>query len=212
MNHGTAVLETEPQMYQYIFSYGNMHRAKLNEAFSCITEGVFANSEIEIIDYACGQGLASVCFKDYFQNVNVEHITLIEPSTICLRRAALHVLKSYSINENNISTINKYLHDLTSQDIYTEDDNIKVHLFSNILDMANDEFSLTGLTDLIKNKFSGISYFICVSPYIDDNVPEIFDEFLHSFSNVEILGNIDLQGGKWKRNWTIVLRVFSCSL
>lgn len=211
LNRGRAVLDREEQMYKYIYSYGNMHRAKLEKAFSYITKGVFANSKIEIIDYACGQGLASVCFKDYFQNVNVEHITLIEPSTICLRRAALHVLKSYSINEKNISTINKYLDDLTSQDIYTNDGNIKVHLFSNILDMADDKFSLNGLVDLIKNKFSGVNYFICVSPYIDDSVPERFNTFSDSFDNV-ILGNIAFQSGNWINNWTIVLRVFKVEL
>lgn len=212
LNRGRAVLATEEQMYKYLFSYGRMHKAKLNEAFDCINKNVFANSEIEIIDYACGQGLASICFKDYFQNVNVAKIVLIEPSTMCLRRAALHVLKSYRINENNISTINKYLDDLILQDIYTEQQNIKVHLFSNILDMAGDNFDLNRLTNLIRNRFSGVNYFICVSPYIDNSVPEKFDKFLNSFDNVSELGRIDLRSGEWINHWAIVLRVFKVQL
>lgn len=131
---------------------------------------------------------------------------------MCLRRAALHVLKSYRINENNISTINKYLDNLTSQDIYTEQQNIKVHLFSNILDMAGDNFDLNRLTNLIRNRFSGVNYFICVSPHIDNSVPENFDKFLNSFDNVSELGRIDLRSGKWINNWAIILRVFKIQL
>ena len=48
---------------------------------------------IEIVDYGCGQGLASLCYHDFIKEhyslQKVKRITLIEPSPLALSRAEL---------------------------------------------------------------------------------------------------------------------------
>ena len=59
LERGTALLTTDEQACAYITAYGEAHRNKVNKAF----EGFpFQNLQqgYEIIDWACGQGLASV--------------------------------------------------------------------------------------------------------------------------------------------------------
>ena len=99
LGNGVNILSTPQQLSQYIFSYGKMHRAKLNQAFeTCISATHFTpnGQGINIIDYGCGQGLGTVALIDYLHTKTNFHctfgkITLIEPSTIALKRAALHV-------------------------------------------------------------------------------------------------------------------------
>ena len=62
LNRGIDLLETHEQLCQYLFSYGNMHEAKIHTALSHIQQDIFSNKPIQIIDWGCGQGLASVCF------------------------------------------------------------------------------------------------------------------------------------------------------
>ena len=94
LNRGTDLLDSEPSMLVYLFSFGKMHQAKLNYAFSKIPDGFMDQSEINIIDYGCGQAVGTMCYADYLKargdNQKIKSITLIEPSEICLKRAALH--------------------------------------------------------------------------------------------------------------------------
>ena len=74
--------------------------------------------------------------------------------------------------QNNPSTdsvvrlVNKYIDDLTSNDLVSEPDSIKIHLFSNIIDVQG--FDLTQLYQLMVNKFHGINRVICTSPYNEE--------------------------------------------
>ena len=109
INRGVDQLTTEPQMLVYLYSFGNMHQAKLNVAFGHIPEVFVDQPEINIIDYGCGQGIGTMCYADFLsqKNIiqNIKSVTLIEPSEISLKRAALHVSKFFPNAE--ISTINK---------------------------------------------------------------------------------------------------------
>ena len=97
LNHGTAVLSNEEQLCCYIASYGEMHKGKLEKAFESFPWREL-NSNIEIIDWGCGQGIASVHFVSKLRDFNhlskLQKITLIEPSTVALERAKSNVLKS----------------------------------------------------------------------------------------------------------------------
>ena len=68
LNQGVDLLDSHELMCQYIFSYGNMHEAKIQKALSSISnpKKVF-NTDIAIIDWGCGQGLATVCFFDFLK-------------------------------------------------------------------------------------------------------------------------------------------------
>jgi hypothetical protein len=92
LQRGTKILQTEEELYQYIKSFGKMHKAKLYSAFDTIIY-MLKNQKINIIDWGCGQAFATFLLMDYIKekklNINVSNITLIEPSQIALSRGLL---------------------------------------------------------------------------------------------------------------------------
>jgi len=132
LEHGKKELTTHEEMCQYLFSYGTMHESKihyaLEKAINKFDSDIFEN-EVTIIDWGCGQGLATLCFLDYLNshniNIRVNKIKLIDPSSRVLERAKLHV--STYIEPSKIETYNKYFEDLTVQEIMTN--NTTIHFF-----------------------------------------------------------------------------------
>ena len=61
-----------------------------------------------------------------------------------------------------IRKINKHIDDLVHTDLVSEPGNIKIHLFSNIIDVEG--FDLIQLRQLIVNSFQGLNRIICTSP------------------------------------------------
>jgi hypothetical protein len=215
LQRGVSILSEENQLLAYMNSYGNMHYAKLKSAFLDL-EPIVNQNKYELIDWGCGQGIASICFIEHFSRSNISKLlsssTLIEPSVIALKRAALH-LKKYT-NSTEIITINKTLDLLQLDDIKTSSSSIKVQLFSNILDI--DFFNMHNLLDLIKNKFETKNIFIIASPYISDQKTQRIDDFVDSFQqyqNFKLLTTKTERKGQWQgTNWSRVIRVFSVEL
>lgn len=174
LNHGVDILTTNKQLHAYMYCFGLMHEAKLNRAFSKIPSVLF-KPEIEIIDYACGQGIATVVFidflkrNDYFVETNdcateINKITLIEPSEVALARAALLCHKACP--NADIETIACKFDDLSSEQISIT--NVpRVHLLSNILDMKC--YDLKHLANVINKIKRNGDLFICIDPWYHDN-------------------------------------------
>ncbi|MCD8408531.1 hypothetical protein LNI96_11445 [Tenacibaculum dicentrarchi] len=213
LQRGVKILTEENQLFSYLYSYGKMHHNKMTSSFEYLPEELF-NSDIEIIDWGCGQGLASISFLDHFKDSIslVSQTTLIEPSEIALKRASLHVKKFD--DKIKIKTINKDLDSLFNSNFNTINTTKKIHLFSNILDI--DLFSLTNLIELIENTFNGENYFVCASPYVNNLKTSRLNSFVDSFStkdNFELIKEIDNKTGEWNGNsWTRVIRVFKAKL
>jgi 2-polyprenyl-3-methyl-5-hydroxy-6-metoxy-1,4-benzoquinol methylase len=212
LQRGVKVLTEEKQLFSYLYSYGKMHYKKMTTSFSYLPDG-FYNRNIHIIDWGCGQGLATISLLDYF-NESMElfkKVTLIEPSELAIKRASLHVQK---LNSNiDILTIHKDLDSLTSTDFIQDSFNVKVHLFSNILDI--DLFSLTQLVELIKKTFYGENYFVCASPFVNTLKTSRLDSFVKSFSteqNFTRIKEINNRNNEWINGWTRVVRVFKVDL
>ncbi|MEI6066156.1 MAG: hypothetical protein WCP96_02355 [Methylococcaceae bacterium] len=212
LKSGVNILTEESQLYAYLHSYGDMHYKKLSSAFKCLPPEIL-NSEINIVDWGCGQGLATISFIDYFNdNVKINHISLIEPSEIALKRAALHIVK---FNESiSLKTINKDFDNLNSSDFLNKNQVPTLHLFSNIIDI--DLFSLTELLKLINSTFDGENYFVCVSPCINVLRTGRLDRFMKSFSKnngYQEIKSIDNEKGSWSgTSWSRVIRVFKATL
>jgi len=194
LGRGVEILKEESQLFAYMKSYGNMHYAKLIEAFNLLPKPFF-NSEVEIFDWGCGQAMASLSYLDYLKKNNYSQIinlvTLNEPSEIAIKRGALHLTKFDE--QIGIYTINKDLDSLNIED-FNVNKSIKLHMFSNILDI--DLFSMNKLTSLIKSTFKGINYFIIVSPYITEIKKNRIDSFINEFSsndNFEHIQSINKQ-------------------
>ena len=164
LNRGVDVLDSEPLLQMYIYSFGKMHNAKLQHAFNHIQEAVINNNQIEIVDYGCGQGLASLCYHDFIKKHNsqqkVTRITLIEPSPLALSRGEL--LCSIFYPDAEIVAVNKVFDDLIADDIRVSPDMLTLHLFSNILDI--ESYNIRHLLQTISKLPSKKNEYVIVSP------------------------------------------------
>ena len=165
LNHGVSILEEENQLLAYIANYGEMHQHKIGEILPRINIEELRNTDIQIIDWGCGQGLATCCLFDYLKEKNnnldmVKKVVLIEPSTAASNRAQLHV-NAYLKDDERIIVINKRLDEITETDI-TSNAPVTIHLFSNILDIPT--IDLLSLSNTIKKSIQDKHVFICVGP------------------------------------------------
>ncbi len=214
LGRGVTILTEENQLFAYMNSYGNMHYEKLIDSFKSLPRNFF-EQKANLIDWGCGQAMASMTYFDFLNNSGIEQeikdISLIEPSEIALKRASLHISK---FNESAvIQTINKDIDSLVNGDFSNNKTVCKLHLLSNILDI--NLFSLTDLLQLIDSNFSGENYFICVSPYVNDMRTSRLDAFVNHFSkknNFKKIKSIDNKRGEWIGNWTRVVRIFKVTL
>jgi hypothetical protein len=172
---GAIILSTEQQLFTYLYRFGNMHKAKLDSAYEFLPTDILNNS-IEIIDWGCGQGIASISFFDKQGVNNITSCILIEPSEIAIKRAALHIREYKS--DVKLKTICKKLDSLSIEDIPPQR-STRIHLFSNILDI--DDYNQSQLCDLISKSISGTNFFLCTSPYIDDRKTDRVDNFKRYF-------------------------------
>lgn len=223
LNHGVNLLETDAQMKCYLFSFGKMHQAKINEVLPKLNISEFQNTDMQILDWGCGQGLATVCLFDYFKQKqvsleSVKRIVLIEPSEKALERAGMHV--GAYINESRTVSINKYLDEITSEEIESQCP-VTIHLFSNIIDIST--IDLQQLANKIKKSLSGKHFFICMGPLNAGNNRidvffSYFSEAIKVFENAHNKQEYNSQGTLINSyNYTAKNRVFkidgdSCEL
>ena len=190
ISRGELILQTDEQLKYYNFSFGLMHQAKLKAAFeTCICNNFYLpNGEnIEIIDYGCGQGIGTIAFLDFLaENTNfgcsISKIKIIEPSSVALKRAALNCRYALKSKQQNapVEAINKKIEQLSEHELSTSNDNIKFHIFSNILDV--EDFNISRLYTKIVSTQKSKNYFICVSPSINSSRNERLNEFCNHFS------------------------------
>ena len=215
LDHGTAVLTTEEQCSAYIAAYGDMHQSKIFEVLSKIKINDFKNTDIQIIDWGCGQGLASVCLFDYFKNNNinidlVQKVIFIEPSKVALNRAKNHV-NAYLRKDNSTVLIEKYLDDVNEEEIKSSQP-LTIHLFSNILDIPS--IDLLQLANRIKKDLQGLHYFFCWGPlnYGNSRIDSFWNYFNEAdsvFNNAHSKHEYDKDGKLIKSyNYTAKNRVF----
>lgn len=206
MNHGTACLSNEEQLCCYMAAYGDMHRGKLNRIMADFPIREI-DSDVEIIDWGCGQGIATVSLVTAFRDANlddkIKKVTLIEPSAAALSRAQLNVSRCVSKNFF-IEGLNLYLpagdkKDDSISSLHIEE-SICIHLFSNILDIPS--INLKELAELVGA--SGYRhYFLCVGPANSGNRRiEQFCRYFNTkdediFSDYRSSQHAQLSNGKW---------------
>ena len=175
---GVDQLHSEEEMFEYIKRYGKMHYAKLISSFKSTFPQNF-ETPVNIVDWGCGQGLATITLLEKYNSLDVHYITLVEPSEIVLKRAALHCRKFTT--SGKLKTVCKKLDDVVSSDIRVQCDVPTIHLFSNILDI--DDYSSQHLLSIVDSIITCNNYFVCVSPYIDDIKTARLNSFMMHFRN-----------------------------
>ena len=207
---GVKIIDNKKLLWAYSTLFGNKHKRKLDHAFTYLSS---LPIKFNIIDWACGQALASMVFFDYLDRTNINYkinqIILNEPSELALKRAALHINKYNSNIE--CKTINKDIDTLSTNDVIVNINLPNIHFFSNILDIK--QFDIFNLIRLIEKSYSGVNYFICASPYIDDEKKGRIELFVKHFEN-KYGGNFKLLHASDKRNQdpTWIIRLFKVEL
>lgn len=194
LNRGLALLDTHEQLCQYLYSFGDMHQAKLQDAFKILPDSLFTNG-YEIVDWGCGQAMGVINLFDYLKLKCVDNkvgkITLIEPSKLALERANLHV-GAYIQDKHNINLISDYFENIKENQIECKTGKPVIHIFSNILDVA--QIDLKHLANLVDNTVISDNYLVCVGPLNPNNlridafynyfdVPLIYDREERQFNN-----------------------------
>ena len=218
LNHGVKLLSNDDELAQYLVAYGAMHREKIYTALdTIINPREYFSRNITIIDWGCGQGLATMCFYDYMRNLGIEpsitQIILVEPSSFAIKRANTHLSKYTSTA--NVTCINKYINDVSSSDINVTKDNLVLHFFSNILDIESVDLDV--LSSLVKENIQSEQVLFCVGP--QNAGASRIDEFAKKFEideddligehkgNLSLRGTINLMVFRIKANIPEVIKV-----
>ena len=191
LERGRALLENDGQACAYIVAYGQAHKDKVEKAFENFPFQVLQQG-YEIVDWACGQGLASVCFLDLIRRqgrINAPwKVTLIEPSAFTLGRANANVSQAYSGYKTKIETKCAYL----PADGETEGEVIEridvsspvcIHFFSNILDI--ETVNLKGLASIL-GVAPGIHFIMCMGPTVNAFRMDAFARYFDLDANAEL--------------------------
>jgi len=166
LDYGRQIIETPEHLSQYWWTYALMIARQWETIYPCIKDRVTSFidvNDVEIIDYGCGQGGASLLFLDKFYSdfkKNISKIKLTDAGSMALQRAKMF-LENYS-SDIKIVDINKDLDDLETKDLETDQNLAQIHLFSNILDVNN--FDVDKLFNKI-TKNTGKHLFLAVSPH-----------------------------------------------
>lgn len=211
LNHGLDLLQNEPQMLVYLHSYGKMHEAKLRYAFDQLPDDFREQTKVNIIDYGCGQAIGTMCYADFLRENDIEQnigtITLIEPSEICLKRAALHAKAFFPDAE--IRTNCKGFDDLSADNILCDESTPTLHILSNVLDIL--DFDLERFAKLIDGQLCGYNQFVCVGPYFNysdkDERMSRFAELLNG--NVSYSKFFERRQLNPEKDWTAQIVCFS---
>jgi len=185
LDHGASMLVSNSQLKAYLHYYGEIHQAKLIQAFGQIPHKVWSEDGISVVDYGCGQGIAEMVLSDYIaskwiDNDYIKDFTLIDPSRINLRQAEKYVKAFYY--DAKVSLLFNSDDEIIADNIRPESQTV-IHIFSNVVDL--DGFNGSVIADILSMDKSHNNIVICVSPYYQDNTRgkriEKFGKMLHGY-------------------------------
>jgi ribosomal protein RSM22 (predicted rRNA methylase) len=194
-SNGRKILTNDEEVDAYIALYGAYHYYKLHSAFDTLDISKFRGKKIEILTYGSGPATETCVLIDYLISKNIDlaikRITLIEPSFTSLQRGEQYVKSTFITSHRGleIKAINKTLEFLNTNDVNSKTETVKLHIFSNILDV--EQVDLNSLAILLKNSQKGANYFICVSPN-SSSAKQRLDKFYHLMSELFQISNISV--------------------
>lgn len=184
------------QLYKYLSENGRRDKAIMYSVFENLME-YFIDKSINVIDWGCNQGMASMLFLDFIRekqlNINISNLILIEQNEKSLKRAFLHIneLKQNSID---IKIINSNIQNIIIDKVFSNE-NVTVHLYSTLLDnnYENRKISLLDSISSIKNKED---YFVCISSNSDKRIDDFY-KYSNEKLNIKMIKEYDIKIGKY---------------
>ena len=205
LSHGKALLKSKDQMKAYLHHYGQMHREKLLRAYKHIPSD-FLKSSFSVIDWGCGQGLASMVLSEYVPNEDiVTDFILIEPSVLCLSQANANL--TWSNPKSMVDVLRKREEEVEATDICVQERKV-LHLLSNVVDMP--EFSGNGIRRFVFANINLNHLIIGVSPfYPEEGRGKRMDEFAESLNGFKKVYSFQKHIDDWDKNYSCQIRVLS---
>ena len=205
---GIRLLKKESELNDYLVAFGEIHRAKLLEFLPHIPFGQFSSTGIIVIDWGCGQAVATAVLVDYLRSrnisVEIKSLRLIELVEPALKRAELIVGKYFcnsDIKPEAFAWSEKGLQNICM--------NLPpgvpvLHLFSNILDVRT--LDLPSVKAAVTRMRSGReSYVLSVGPDMETKMssPSQLLKFFRGFEESRLLhvypnGGTGRIYGEWK--------------
>ena len=210
LEHGLGELKTEEEMDMYLASYGEIHQAKLLLAYSNLPRKILAEEKLSVIDYGCGQGIASIVLCDVLQcngchREMISDFCVIEPSRACLKRAVDYIHNSCPYAQ--IEYYNNPCEDVWALE-FNPNSEVVIHLLSNVVDMP--DFPREVVADKINRMNDHNNIVVCVSPFYQENGrAKHMDEFgdkLHAFSCIH---SFERHKDDWEKPYSCQIRVYT---
>ena len=156
LGRGITPINSNESLRLYNAMYGGHHIAKFKMVLPHCSKFINNGKRYSIIDWACGQALASSMLIDYTHSIHkldqIDHIYLFEPSSLATNKAT-YLLKlqfdQYGLTPPDIIVKNKFFNETQIVDFKAQTRNPFIHLFSNALDI--NVGSTTHVMSIIKD-------------------------------------------------------------
>lgn len=185
---GIRLLNTESELNDYLVAFGEIHQAKLREFFPSVPFADLVESGLTVVDWGCGQGLATAVMLDYihknYPNLKVRCVWLIEIVPMALRRAQA-IVGRYRPDSRQIDIASDWSFDMMEAAVERLPQDVPVlHIFSNILDVR--AIDLDAVFKMVERLRCGRNtYVLSVGPDRETTTsnPERLLEFYNMFDN-----------------------------
>lgn len=160
---GKVIISTIEQCAAYFFWFGKKHITNISKLYNNLPEDLFTeDQEIDLIDWGCGQGLATMLLCDFIEEkrTTIKTVTLIDPSSVALERAEIYVKKF--LPDATVVSISQNFETISEKQFAHCSCTTHIHLFANIIDVP--EINLPVLISLIQSICVEKNYFLCMNP------------------------------------------------
>lgn len=209
LNHGLGILLTDEAHDMYLVQYGEIHQAKLLQAFEAIPHRVWLEGSISVIDYGCGQAVAEMVLADFIKKKYVDNdvmkdLTLVELSGKSLSRAEWYMAAFYPDSE--LKLVQKAAEDIVSDDIRAASQTC-LHIFSNVIDMP--QFPIERMASLLNSDVSHNNVIVCVSPFYPEEARGArMDAFASLLSHYTCKFQFQKYIEDWDKSYSCQIRIF----
>lgn len=180
---GADPTELAPHLNNYLHFYWPMHNDKQNDAYNFLfqTRREYFTNEVNIVDWGCGQGLASFSFIEFLKSKRIapkiSSLTLIDESELAIERAKYICRRAYEAVEP--ITLVSDLNNLDPMSIPSGKAGLTIHFFSNILDVPG--LDLSHIISCLVSTQQNRNLAICISPFIYDSRNRALTAFAEHF-------------------------------
>lgn len=155
---GEEIIDDDRLLLTYMRNYGYMHFAKIESALQPPFPRL--DKKYDVIDWGCGQAIATMAVIETLGSDNINMIILIEPSELAIKRAAANCRKLCP--DTPIVTICRDFDKITRDNLPPHTSKTRLNIFSNVLDL--DTYSMENLIAAIEDNLEEENYFVCASP------------------------------------------------